>query len=705
MTEKTRLPKTCVNLLDACGRRSLRRRILLNMLSHLALLIGLPLAAFLLDYHLDLPVPVRAVLILGLLVVWGRHFSLRLLAAFRHRPDRQQLARSIERHQPGLNGILLTAVQLSESGNPAAEYVSPILIDQVRKQAGGAVKDVDLTGLYSKRPFVRPASLLGVLVLVWGMVGILRSDVLPVWGARLLMQDMPWPKSVVITLEKPASSPVMLAEGDDLMVQVKLERGDVRKVELVCSWPSGTQTRKVMTRWGGDMFRHTLPNLTRPFSFHAEGGDGRTIPVEVAISVRPRVERIEAEVQYPEYTGKGNDISRDGTIKALIGSRVSYRAWIQPPVDAAACRIYGSGEENPYEDQTLTIAEDADMSLVTGTFTVTRSGYYTFALTGREGFENRNAARFRIRAMQDAVPRVQITEPPAKEECTRTAVVAVKGIITDDWSVDRASLMYRVRFDPEKDQDPGPEQSRSMTLTEKGGKIPLDDQWRLSDITLKAGSTILWQVAATDLAGGTGRSPEQVLVIVRPEDLKKILFDRLNMVREDIRSLKELQLRSVKRTRELVKATQDMDTLDARAAGVLSQSGADERALANRLGRVAGRLTRIQERMVRNAVGDLKDRRWIKNLADEVAGLVSDRVTPLIAELKSLVESAGAGNASPVALSGIQSAQQVIADKLEDLEDRMAQFGDLNLIIRRLKDILANEEEVRSMTKELLGDE
>jgi len=707
MKNKHILPDSCVQILNAVKRRARNQTFLTNLLLFLCMLLVLPLTEFILDYNLDLPPAVRAVLIVCVFALVLRDIYIRLFKPLRQRPDQQHLARLIENNNPQLKGLLLTAVQLSDPDNPAASHVSPELIENVKNEAANAVDEADLTRIFSMRKLYGSTSGLFGLCLAWVMVVFLKGDVLDVWGARLLLRDYPWPRQVELVIEKPEGSKIMLAEGDDLMIEIRLLRGEVRRVDLVCDWEGGTSTQKVMTRWGGNMFRHTLPNLTKSFSFYARGGDGRTARISVELSERPRIERIEAVASYPEYTGMDDEKSMDGSIRALIGSKVSYKAWIYPKIVNAEMQLFASGEKDPVEkmkpdvEEYKAYDETRMFSLVTGGFEVKRSGYYTFSFEGVNGFSNVEASRFRIKAMPDQVPRIRITAPPSKEECTRNARVAITGEITDDWSVEKSELKYRVRFDPEKEQNPGKEQSLEVPLDEKGKRVGVDYLFELSKIRLKEGSTVLWNLEAEDLAGGKGHSTEHVLVIVRPEDLNKILFDRLNMVREDIRSLKELQSRSCKRTRDLIRKTQDMATMDSGSAGGLGQVRSDERILSNRLTRAADRLYRIQERMVRNSVGDLKDRRWIKSLGDEVRNLVEERVEPLVVKTKSLIEKVGSGNASPATLPGILVQQNEIEEQLQDLEDRMAQFGDVNLIIRRLKDIISNEEEVKTLTKEL----
>ncbi len=694
------LPNHIRALLASARARARRHTLWGAALGLASCALGLLLAEFMLDYHLDIPGVVRAVLLVAALAVCARAAVMLLLRPLAALPDAGALARKVEDAYPELAGEFITAVQLSAKGNPAAAHVSPELVATVVRATEARAARLDAGRLYPLGELRRAAGILGGLVLLWLVVAVWKSDVLGVWGARLFLADIPWPREVVLRVTAPAGSPVLVAKGDDLMIEVAVVKGRARQVELLYDW-NGTRGAEAMTRFGKDVFRHTMANLTHDFTFVARGGDGETAPVRVTLVARPRIERITATIKYPAYARRPDEVSEDGSIKALVGSAVAFKAWVRPKIKEATFRLYGTGKEEPLLEKLVTVGAEEDASVIEGAFEVTQTGHYACALVGEEGFANADQNRYRVRAIPDQIPAVRIIEPSVKEECTLSARVRIKAAVTDDWGIAAAWFSYRVK-NPE-DKEPGPEQKTPFEVQAGARETALEHLFDLGTARIKEGCTIEWHVGAQDAAGGVGLSPEHVIVVVRTEDLRAILFDRLTMVREDLRSVAQLQDKARERVATLVKETRDLATLKAEAAGPLSQARGDEQAVTRRLEGAAQELARVRERMMRNRVADLKEQKWVGSLADELEALAGEKAAPLAQDIGKLAEAAGAGNASPTALPALADRQGEIKDALRDMIDRMTEYGDLNQLSRQLRDLHEAEERVKAMTRELIG--
>ncbi len=704
LSKRSRVADRCNRFLAASRRRARGQTACAAVLRMVSLLFALVVVEFFLDYNLDLPVPVRAVLLLALAVVLVRGIARFTVRPLREAPGHDALARKIEETYPDLRGEFLTAVQLGRPGNPAARYVSQELIHSVEANMSRATDALDPRELFPRRLLLLPAgACLGVTLLL-GLTVLRNQDVLSQWRDRLLLRSVPWPRQVHLSMVQPAGSTVLLARGDDLLVEVAVvSERKARQVELVCRWPENERT-EVMTGWGDEVYRHTLANVTRPLSLYARGGDGRTRTVDVKLVARPRIEELRAVVTSPAYTGVEPQVSEDGTIKALVRSTVAFTAWARPRVRAAELRIFPRGAEEPARTTGVSVEAEADRSRLEGAFAVTVSGYYTFTLESEEGFKNPGPSRYQIRAVLDQVPKVAIATPGPTEECTRDAEVFVTGTISDDWGVASARFAYSVRG-PEE-EEAGPQVSAELAVPEIGKPVPIDYVMRLSDVAgLGEGSTVLWFVEAKDVPGGAGASPEHALIIVPPETLRDILFDRLTSVREDLNGLAELQRKARDRFADLARDSRTTPTLSPDAASPVARVRAEELSLLRRLQAAAEELGRLRDRMVRNLVGDLREQKWIGSLGEEVKALAEEKVTPLVEQVGALAEEVNAGSASPAKLPPLMAQQQDVEFELRDLVDRMAHYGDINQLIRQLQDILQDEEVIKESTRELMGRE
>ncbi|HNR98083.1 MAG TPA: hypothetical protein PKX48_01200 [Planctomycetota bacterium] len=662
--------------------------------------LGLLLAEFLLDYHLDIPAAARAVLLLAALGAGARAAFVLLVRPLGALPDTAGLARGVEAAYPELEGRFLTAVQLSAAGNPAAAHVSPELVAAVVRDADGAARHIDAGRVYPLRGLRTPAAVLAVLAALWLAVALWKGEVLGVWWARLALANVPWPRSVALKVVEPEGSPVLVARGDDLMIEVEVVKGRARQVELLCDWDDARSV-EVMTRFGRHTFRHTMANLTRGFTFTARGGDGRTAPVSVKLVARPRIEKIAAVIKYPAYAGRPDETSEDGSIRALAGSTVVFKAWARPRVKEATFRLFGTGKDEPLAERRLAVGAEEEFSVFEGGFDVTQTGYYACALVSEEGFANTEQNRYRVRAIPDGVPVVRIAEPSVKEECTLDARLAVKASATDDWGLVAAWFGHAVK-NPE-DPEPGPEERTPLAVEPGAREAALGHVFDLTGTGVKEGGMIEWRIGAQDAAGGAGFSAEHVIVVVRPEDLRAILLDRLTMVREDLRSAVQLQDRARERLSALARETREQATLEPSAAGPLSQSRSDAQAMTRRLEAAAEELARVRDRMARNQVADLKEQKWVGSLGEELKSIAGEQSAPLGRDIGKLAEAAGAGNASPAALPALIDRQGEVKAALQDVIDRMTEYGDLNQLARQLRDLYEAEERVKAMTREMLG--
>jgi hypothetical protein len=694
------LPEPCVRLLARARRRAHGQTFSAAVLRVTGICLGILLLEFLLDYYLSMPVIVRAVVIVSFLAL-----SVRVFLAFLVRPlsrgvSDEFLAHRVEDSYPAFRGTFITAVQLSRPGNPAAAYVSASLVDVVEQEAAVSSARVNLAELLPARCLAVPAALCVSACLAWAIAALSIGDALPVWRSRLFLGDTPWPRSVMLAFTQPVGPRALVASGDDLLVEVTVERGKTREVELVCDWGDAKRI-DLMTGWGERVFRHTLANVTRPCTLFARGGDGRTPVVNVVIVTRPRIERIATRITYPSYTGVPVQESEDGNVRALAGSTVAFTAWARPPVAKAAFRLFASGAKDPGADLDLPIVAEEGGSRLEGSFSVAVSGSYVFTLTSTEGFVNETRSRYRVVAIPDQVPRVAITAPAPTEECTREAEVTILGSMTDDWGMVSARFVHRLKG-PEA-RDPGPDVARDLEIPAGAKEVPLRFNVELGRLSIVEGSTVYWRVEATDAAGGVGKSAEQAIVIVRPEDMRDILFDRLGTVREEIRSVAEAQEKAQGRLRALERDTSATATLGREAASPLAQARADEMNISRRLEAAADEFARIRERMVRNMVGDLKEQKWVGSLGEEARDLADAKVESLAEEIGALADRVNAGNASPAKLAPLIGRQREIAQELRDMVDRMTQFGDLNQLVRQLQEVLSSQVNAQNSTRELMG--
>ena len=125
----------CRSVIEKCTKRAWRLALAKGLIFVIASFAGLLFAEFILDRYLDLPAAVRAILLLVFLAVFVKIFFQMLLLPLRKSVDVNEIARRVESGYPYLEGLFLTAVQLSRPGNPAASHISQALLEKVIDEA------------------------------------------------------------------------------------------------------------------------------------------------------------------------------------------------------------------------------------------------------------------------------------------------------------------------------------------------------------------------------------------------------------------------------------------------------------------------------------------------------------------------------------------------------------------------------------------
>ena len=68
---------------------------------------------------------------------------------------------------------------------------------------------------------------------------------------------------------------------------------------------------------------------------------------------------------------------------------------------------------------------------------------FWFGLRDTEGFVNREAVRYDVRALRDEAPRVVIEEPPNDRDVPAEATVPVEFVVDDDYGIQSARILYQ----------------------------------------------------------------------------------------------------------------------------------------------------------------------------------------------------------------------------------------------------------------------
>ena len=610
-----------------------------------AVLAAWVLFAFLADWLLHVPAPVRVFHALVMIALPIGFIAYSLFRWLRRIPDRAGLAQLIERSHPELNEVLVSAVQLDATSEDAARP----LIDRVVAEAESRSDAVELARVVNpsgpRRRFALGALTTAVTVLVLALQPALAD----IFFARLFGADVRWPQRTHLSIEIPVVGDrarvetgedgihVRVARGSDIPVLVRAE--GVVPPEVTLHFSNGH--RSVLSSGGTTLFRTLLRSVQEDVEFSVTGGDDtdREPRVQLTVLQPPDVSGLAIRITPPAYSGLPERLEHANDVEVLAGSELDVFVLADPPSATGVARLLPEGTaidltEAPYParepapdaaDGTAPEAEPVpeerageqpgEQMGLAFSFTADRSMRYRFELVDDTGLPNPDPGLYGVQVIEDRRPDVHLISPGRAEVDVvlggaiplRVRIQDDFGVAETDWIVSGSSLEDTLASAPLpfRTLDPqGDAQSRAGATTEppRPGRTTTFARERLQvarlsgETPLGEGSQITLQVRARD-----NREPEANeslsapvrLRIVSPDEFQRRLQDSLARAGEQAGRLSRLQVEKQRRTAELLAAlsSDELDSGDrAQMAGLSTgqkRVQGDARALARDLTSIA----------------------------------------------------------------------------------------------------------------------
>jgi hypothetical protein len=500
------------------------------------------LASFLLDWLLDLPLGVRAVVLAAAVLVVGATVFRRIVRPLALPLGDEQLALAIEARRPELRDGLISALQFArQMEDPENEESVPLML-AVLDDAADAARGGRLAESVPARGLGVPALVLLTLAVTSIVIAATSPQVVGIWANRAVLGSTPWPRATeLVVLDLDPDEPVVLTRGDDLSVVVEA-RGKVPDEVWIRSSPlegDGGVERRRMGRLGEEdgRFEFTFRQIPRSFTFVVRGGDDDDdLPVyTIRALVPPAVESIEARCAYPAFTGREPETITTGDFEVPEGTTVDLAVRANMEVRSATISREGGP---PVE---LVRADDGTLAT---RFTVEGSFEYTIALVGPEGQRNRlERDTYRVTSVPDRRPEVRLLSPTSRDVFAPNALLPLKVLATDNYGVDAVQVVWRIGLAGEENTLPldtsGERDRREVVAFD-----PIElTSLRLPDgRAAEPGDLVLLEVAARDNNGMEDRTDDPIRIeVARPDDVERRLGQRQVGLREEASGARSIQ--------------------------------------------------------------------------------------------------------------------------------------------------------------------
>lgn len=734
-------------LIKQLGRIRARIRALFALNGIGRLLMLLPpavLAAILLDYLLPghFPAVLRAVLLVGLVVLAAAVVLLHLVRPLRTQIGVDDVALELEGHFPHLDDRLASTVNFITEGPRGGE--SPALRQAVVQDTMYTVRDVKFAS--ALRPWPLVAIFLAGLLIAGGIasLGIANSSEAGIGLERLFnpFSDRQWPQKTHLAVRNPNS---VIPIGEDHDVLVDLDQGSDLPGRVVLhhrevggdTWETDVMDDR-QSPAGEPYFVHTFPRVRGSFEYYVTGGDARQ-PVEGLYRVdarpRPGVESIVLAITPPAYVVDAETelVPGQGSTPALQGSTIRMDIVTNKPIAADASGKARAtlllGEKNTpiamsFVDPATTLPENpseallaleqrkADHAYLRAEFELAESANFDFALVCADGFENqRLESRHYLQADPDRPPRVSFQAPDqVMLDVTPRSVVELDVFSEDDWGLTKTAFCYQ--RGEGKDQEKIFQGLTTYDVSRGTEKRPTAvysrRRWDLGAIEppLAEGEELLFRAVAVDNFAWRGQdahtaeTQEYRLRVISMKDKKDDLARRLPGLAMRVQDLVEKQERLQTQTKDTRSGKPDNQLLsDKGREQTIEQEGSERELKKTAESLVQDFDAFLDEWRVHRIPQDeaFELGKSIREALDEVS---KDPMPKAADELRSSRDAQAKADQQTKGLERAIEEMQKVIDRLRGTLGQLDRFNKAEQLAQEFKSLLGRQQKLTGETKE-----
>ncbi|HEX5222185.1 MAG TPA: hypothetical protein VFZ59_21705 [Verrucomicrobiae bacterium] len=389
----------------------------------------------------------------------------------------QSIARNIEAENPKLHTLLLTAVeQKPDSETHELNYLQDRVIREALAEDRGS--------LWRKR---------AARQLQFAQLGSIGALALFAVLSLTLYQAAP-PRVAILKLTGRAVSvtpgDTSIEKGSSLVVLARFE-GDVPSEASLILRPANQPEQRIpLTKNLDDpVFGTSLPEVQAELTYRVEYGNEQTREFRVTTFEFPRLERADAKVTYPDYTGLPEKTIEDTRrISAVEGSALDYTFHLNKPVKSATLMPIperrspdrrGPATNRLRADQEIgapipVLADPSRPNVYVSNFKLEKSGRYELILVDDAGRTNKVPPLFVLDALTNRAPDLKFAFPKGDQRVSALEEIAFKAEASDDFGLKGYGFAYNLAGEETKfvelGKDAKPHEKRALDHL-----VPLED--------------------------------------------------------------------------------------------------------------------------------------------------------------------------------------------------------------------------------------
>jgi hypothetical protein len=392
----------------------------------------------------------------------------------RQQPELHEIARRIEDRHRELQGRLATALEQQPGPDGRLNYLQQRLVQETLEY-GRRSNWVDVFPVSILR-LAQVANGVALALFVVALLGLRGT------GGHLLL-GRTLVEGVTVT-----PGDVSLERGSSLVVMARFKGLLPPNVELASGQQSNFQRISLIKSLGDPMFGGSLPEVTTNFTYHVEYARQRTRDFNVTVYEHPRLERSDADLTFPSYTGLPHKrIENTRRVSGVEGSQIDLAFIFNKPV-ASASLVTRDKERSIVP----LMVEAGEPKASLKQFSLDSSKSYDLQLIDSEGRTNKVASEFVFEALKNRTPEMRLTSPRGDIRPSPLEEISFEGTVWDDFGVQAFGLAYAIN-------------GKNPEFIQLGERVPGNEKktfrhvLRLEDLGVRPDELVSWFVWAEDL--------------------------------------------------------------------------------------------------------------------------------------------------------------------------------------------------------------
>lgn len=422
--------------------------------------------------------------------IFGIVYAIKSILA---KPNFTTAALEIEKHNPDYNSLLLTAAELESKENEIS--ISPVLHKLTVVIASNKIENSHVQKAVSNEFPLHLSCMLFVFTTIIIGSWYLLSPYEVKHGLKRLYNpiiSIPAYTNVTFTIE-PGN--IIIAKGENVVIKASTNNTISKEPLLTLISDNNGENKDNKTTvemvkdnlasTSSNTYFYLLNNVNQNIKYQIHYQKYKSDEFTITTIDRPEIINLYAIIYHPHYISKTPEKLQNNQcdINALIGSKVELYGESSQTL-ASACVYFENIGSIP-----CSISSNTNFFI---SFEVSTSTFYSISLINEYGITNINPVKYKINALIDASPTVEIIKPASNVSYPKSKRLDIRIVAKDDFGITSTLLYYTTET-----------KRNFIPLSMKPDRSPIKEYeieypWLLDTINIVPGTVISYYVYVED---------------------------------------------------------------------------------------------------------------------------------------------------------------------------------------------------------------